>query len=421
MRIILLYGFTLYLMLISCNKHDGDIIQTSDTFPVYSSSVLEKVWESQLDSAENVQANVLIEDLLLISTFDVIYAFSIDKKEITWSFNFRELGLYLSNINANYFNGKLFIIANQSCGSDAIILDKSSGELIERLNLSDLPGVEGSCRYFYMEGDQIFMGTHRANTHPSNHFNFSFRLYQYDLSSRILDLLYVDSLIYNSNSTSVKPPVANYEQSHLYFGYTGTDGDNFELRVVEIPITGGEGKLVIAKDMDGKPIQTSNAFIIKDQILVTSFHWSGPYSILAFDLSNDGEIIWGRHVAATGNSILNPYEHQGGLYLQRRNNSSILQERDLYSGEVIWNRNFRNYSSDLKTIGGLPLGYMRSGSKNKALIDLGTGSILTVHNIVEVSDIPGDLFRNTSTTIEDGKKMVVVTLKGKIVCFRLPF
>jgi len=420
---ILFYSLVISLVLISCRKEDGDLVHHSDTFPVYPSSVLEKVWETQLDSVKHVHSSVFIDDLILISEVDYLHAVSIEDGELLWTFDQKPYGLFLlANINVYHYDGKLFIFNLHNCHADAIVLSKSTGDLVDFFSISDILGLEEICMNLYMKEDQIFISTHKPNNHPGDNFNFSFFLYQYDLNSHNINLLYFDDLIYHSSYSTI-PPVLNEEKTHLYFSYLDVLLDRQSVVLVEVPVTGGNAKSVLYSPLSVNGSLNTRPFVVKDGIVAAKFDLYGPYLIEVIDLKEDGKPIWHQFRQSTPNHLPTIFSHLGELYIKGADSRSDLQKRDFNSGKINWKMNFRNNSAGLiKTIDDYHLGVIFSGNgKNLSLIDLSTGSLLTTHNIVELSDIEGDSFGDFISTIRDENKMVIVTRKGKIVCLELPF
>ena len=419
MRKLTLYCFAFCLFLFSCEKTDGDIIHLSDNFPVYSSSIVEKVWENQLDSVEQVFSSQITKGVIFIRSIDFLNAVSAESGELLWTFDLVANGLSISpDFTANYYDDKVYFISNQHCGNNIVILDKSTGELIETLSLQSIPGVEGSCTHFYMIEDLIFFSTHRANNGWGDFHNFSFFLYQYDISSRSLDLLYSDDLVASVFYNTI-PTMLSHEKTHLYFSYSTGSLNDENLVLVEVPVVGGSAEKVFFFPRGSSDLQRSS-FVVKNRVLIAMFKRANPYFIEAYDLNDDGKLIWSRGHASFPEYRLPIFIHLDELYVQGVGGSSNLRNMSSYNGITYWSRSFRFGTNHIQTLGNLPIVAMTSSS-SLGLVDLMTGSVLTVHDMVELSDIEGDVIRGIIVPEKEDNKIILTTLRGKIVCLELPF
>ncbi|TVQ44534.1 MAG: hypothetical protein EA362_09970 [Saprospirales bacterium] len=419
MRNLTLYCFTFCLLFVSCKKTDGDLIHLSDSFPVYSSSVVEKVWETQLDSVKHVFSSQITEGVIFIHSIDFLNAVSAESGELLWTADFTSNSLFLSSdFTVNYYNGKIYFASNNHCSNKIVILDKKTGELIETLSLSEIPGVEGSCSHFYMIEDQIFFSTHRPNGSWSDRYNFSFFLYQYDISSNSLDLLYSDDLVIRKLDNTIHT-VLNHEETHLYFSYSTGSFDDQNLIIVEVPVVGGSAEKVLFFPLGSSRLQRG-PFVIKNKVLIAMFKRANPYFIEAYDLNDSGKLIWSRGHASFPETRLPIFIHLDELYVKGVGGSSNLRNMSLYNGLTSWSRSFRFGNNLSQTLDNLPIAVMTS-SRSMGVVDLITGSVLTVHDIIEISGIEGDVFRGLEVPEKEGNRVILITLRGKVICLELPF
>jgi len=419
MRKFTLYCFTFCLLFVSCKKTDGDLIHLSDSFPVYSSSVVEKVWETQLDSVKQVFSSQIIEDVIFIRSIGLISAVSAESGDLLWTFdlNSNELSLPI-DFRVHYHEGKFYFINNEYCYQDIIILDKSTGAWLETLSLDNIPNIEGNCSHFYMIGDQIFFSTHRPNGSWSDNYNYSFFLYQYDISSKSLDLLYSDDQVIRKFYNTIHT-VLNHEETHLYFSYSTGLIDDQNLIIVEVPILVGSAEKVLFFPLGSSSLQRSS-FVVKNKVLIAMFKRANPYFIEAYDLNDSGKLIWSRGHASFPESTLPIFIHLGELYVKGVGGSSNYRNMSLYNGLTSWSRSFRFGSELIQTLDNLPIAVMTS-SRSMGVVDLMTGSVLTVHDIIEISGIEGDVFRGLKVPEKEGNRVILTTIRGKIVCLELPF
>ncbi len=419
MRKLTLYCFAFCLLLISCEKTDGDIIHLSDDFPVYSSSVVEKVWENQLDSVEQVFSSQLTNGVIFIRSIDFLNAVSAESGELLWTVDLVANGLSISpDFTVNYYDDKVYFISNQYCSNKIVILDKSTGELIETLSLQEIPGVEGGCSHLYMIEGQIFFSTHRANNGWGDRYNFSFFLYQYDISNKSLDLLYSDDLVIRNSNNTIHT-VLNTEETHLYFSYSTGSLNDENLVIVEVPVVGSSAEKVLFFPLGSSSLHRGS-YVVKNGELIAMFKRANPYFIEAYDLSNSGKLVWSRGFNVSHDHRLSFFIHLDELYVQGIGSRSNLRNMSSYNGITNWSRNFR-FGSDLKqTLDNLPIIAMTSG-RSLGLVDLMTGSVLTLHDIVELSDIAGDSVVGIEVPDTGDNKIILITRRGKIVCLELPF
>ena len=419
MRKLTLYCFAFCLFLFSCEKTDGDIIHLSDNFPVYSSSVVEKVWENQLDSVEQVFSSQITKGVIFIRSIDFLNAVSAESGELLWTFDLVANGLSISpDFTANYYDDKVYFISNQHCGNNIVILDKSTGELIETLSLQSIPGVEGSCTHFYMIEDLIFFSTHRANNGWGDFHNFSFFLYQYDISSKSLDLLYSDDLVIRNSNNTIHT-VLNNEETHLYFSYSTGSLNDKNLVIVEVPVVGGSAEKVLFSPLGSSSLHRGS-FVVKNRQLIAMFKRNSPYFIEAYDLSDSGKLVWSRGFAFSHDHRLSFFIHLDELYVQGVGSRSNLRNMSSYNGITNWSRSYRFGTNFVQTLNNIPVVAMTSG-RSLGLVDLMTGSVLTVHDIVELSDIVGDSVVGIEVPDTEDNKIILITRRGKIVCLELPF
>ncbi|TVR85605.1 MAG: hypothetical protein EA411_12610 [Saprospirales bacterium] len=429
MRKIALIGIILPFLVVSCTKEDGELFDNSATSPAYSNSILEEVWSTQLEflpgESDYLRGSLVVEDLLLLSTYRSLVAFSLQSGEQLWTFEKPFEFVLGIEKDATIIGDQIYFIDKSNCRSGILVLDKNTGQLKDNVILHELPGVEGFCLVAYRAGNKVYFTTEKANVAPGDIHNRSFFINRYDLQSENVHQLYHNDLTF-SNSIKLMP-VMNEDQQRLYLHYTTSDSGKYFVHLVEVLLSGDEAELVFSEQMEEQSNSRINwePFAVKDQHLIANFDRGNSYSIKGYDLSNEGEVIWkqprlpgGLFSGSTTSYI--PHMHMGELYLRSDNN---FEKREYQTGATIYSEYLFGYRK--RSIGFLPdqpIGFAtQSGNAEKlALFDLQTGNFLVVLDLEKIG-VDADYFINSASTYDNGKKLVVSTSEGRVVSFDLPF
>lgn len=408
-------------LIIGCEEfEEGEISVLQDTDRVYPTDILKNLWNSDLhyssdfENGDNLEVMV-VDDLLLIITLFNIYAYTVDDGKLIWTHE-RIPAVTHQQFKAKVIGSRLFILPIEHCSSQLLILNKTNGQLEDMFFLNYLSEVEGLCGAAFFHDHYIYFSTKIWNTDDGNPADYSYYIYKYNLLTENLELQYHNDQIFKHSR--IIQPVINSEQTDIYFLYVTFDSLNHFVNIVEIPLDGSQqGERIISVELNtSSPILRYNSLLVKDNCLLGDFE-HGHRSLRAFDLSDDGNILWR---ISNQNFV---YSHQGEFYSIYRLSTWSLGQREIRTGNSIWFHKFSGQIESLNFIENRTLATSLSDNeKYLTIIDLNYGGLLVDIDLLTVgANEDEDSFHHQVMSYSNGRKIITITKNGRISSFKLPF
>lgn len=420
----------LYILLLSflfygCEMEEGKLYEESPSSPIYSSSPIKKLWGFQVnfldeENDEKVENCLLVDDLVIVFTDIHLYAYSAINGRLRWSVekppNF--FGFY----NATKIDGKIFLVPRLFCNrAIVLVLNKENGDFENQIRLDWLPGVvEGECSEIFLSNGKIYLSVNIPKGSDSDFSNYSFAIYEYDLATENINLVFFDESSYFKGG--LNSYFSDEKGKAVYIPYFTYDSINFLINIVKIPRNGTEGEVIFTKNLGSSTRVPSNSFVVKDNIVVSNFHKNDETSIKAYDIDNEGEIIWFEEVPP-GFVLLNGYTPiiQFDKLILVGADGKTIERRDFHTGELLWrqvNDNFVDFASfESHQLSYLTFAPLRD---KITIVDINSGSYLIN---IKPSHVGAGKYIGfiTAHFYDNAEKIILLNQNGILACLELPF
>ncbi len=422
MKKVLLIALVAPLLFFSCEKESGELFDDSPTTPDYSQDFLKKVWSSQInfsefDYSESIFQFTIIENVILRSNSYYIFAHSADDGEFLWAFERPPLFSLPSLDDVTMVGDKLYFFSSINQRPGIVALNKYSGELESTLSFDDIPDINGFLLVRCFHDNKVYFSTKKANRDPHDYFDYSYFVYEFELETQSLNLLYNDESIFFQWDYSRVDPVVNSMNKSLFFQHIKHDSEDFYVQIVEIPNNGGEAEVVVSDKLESEVpsyLRSKKTFAVQGNYLVGNFERNAEFSMRTYDLTKGGERIW----QSTTSFV--PGFHMDNLYFIRHHSSGSLQHIDIQSGDVFWSQNIN--ASNFSFLQDRPLACHRTNSGDMSILDLNTGTALVNLSFEDLGISPtSNYFHPNAFSYNHGEKLILATYRGQLLCFELPF
>ncbi len=423
MKKILFILLAATLLFFSCEKESGELFDDSASKPVYSHEVLKKEWVSEIEFLSEfynfVARYTLVDNIILIRTGNQnLHAVSADTGELLWVKNRQGITSF-SLEDICLIEDQIYMLASVNGRPALAILDKSTGQLLETRMVSDLIDIDGHVYLRNIFDDKLYLGVEKPNGSPFDRSDFSLFIYEYDLQTQSLNLLFEDEKIFSQYHESIGRAVVNEEGTSIFFQYLKQDDDNLWMLIVEIPFDGSSPKLVIEDLLEIKQHQISslrNQFVVKGNKLIISFQHVLDYKLRAYDLVT-GQLVWKRK----SNFFIE--FNKGNLFALNVQNNTRFEHIDYQSGNTLYRQNIGANGSRINFFDNKNLASCMSRNPyTMSIIDLNSGSILVSISLEDLGyDDHRNYFAGKAYAYNNEEKIIMVTNRGQVFSLKLPF
>jgi outer membrane protein assembly factor BamB len=411
------FGSLLWLFLSSaCRKESGFIPDYNRGEPYYSDLSFEHLWSESVEPGE--RENFLrgvkhTSDLILLITSRWLGAFSMETGAMLWKYEPEHDQTIWEDSDLIESGDKLILF--QSAWGIMTILNKNTGQLIERKRFQDIPGIQGSPLSVGKWNDKIIVYTrHLYEPDDDMGFHNVYDLNPFDMSVK---LLASEEGVHSSSH--VKRILIDTLDSKAYVYFRAEEDGIRQMNFLEIDL--------INHSYRKQRIQLTSAlhFHVHADIPIVKINnlllieLGSEFGTTAINIS-DGSIVWNKEggVVAGDSEKFYPFYHLGRLYL-----SSIVQflNVDILTGKQIWSNDgyfisrtgidfypnkdlaikFHNYRSSL------------------GILDLNDGSTLVKVDASSLGNAKH--FETNPLYIEKLDAWVVGTDDFTLHCFKWPF
>ena len=411
------------LLFFSCEKESGELFDDSASKPVYSHEVLKKEWVSEIEFLSEysnfVARYTLVDNIILIRTGNQnLHAVSADTGELLWVKNRQGITSF-SLEDICLIEDQIYMLASVNGRPALAILDKSTGQLLETRMVSDLIDIDGHVYLRNIFDDKLYLGVEKPNGNFFDRSDFSLFIYEYDLQTQSLNLLFEDEKIFSQYHESIGRAVVNEEGTSIFFQYLKQDDDNLWMLIVEIPFDGSSPKLVIEDLLEIKQHQISslrNQFVVKGNKLIISFQHVLDYKLRAYDLVT-GQLVWKRK----SNFFIE--FNKGNLFALNGQFNTRFEHIDYQNGNTLYRQNIGANGFRINFFDNKNLASCISGNiKTMSILDLNSGSILVSISLEDLGyDAHQNYFPGKAYAYDNEEKIIVVTYRGQVFSLRHPF
>ncbi len=413
---ILLVSLLMLILTSACRKESGLIPDYNRGEPYYSDVPIEHLWSQSVEPGE--RENFLrgvkhTSDMILLITSRWLGAFSMETGAMLWKYEPEHDQTIWEDSDLIETGDKLILF--QIGWGIMTILDKNTGQLIERKRFFDMPGIQGwpssvekwndkiivYTRHFYEPGDD--MGLHNV-----------YELDPFDMSVK---LLASEEGVHSSSH--VKRILIDTVDSKAYV-YFRADKDGIrQMNFLEIDLVNQSyRKQRIQLTLSLHAYVPVHIPMVKQNNLLL-IELGSEFGTTAINIG-DGSVVWNKKggVVAGDSETFYPFYHEGRLYL-----SSIVQflNVDILTGKQIWlNEGYFISSTGIDFYPNKDLAIKYHNYRSSlGILDLHDGSMLLKLEASSLGDAKH--FTTNPLYIEKLDAWVVGTDDFTLHCFKWPF